>query len=769
MDQTHKKSFFITLALLFLLPVFFIPGGALNLDVAKSALLAFGVVAATLVFLWEVWQEGKLDIPWHPFVLVAVILPLVYLLSALLTTPSSLSLFGYNFEAGTFGYMLLGSLLLILLGLVFTDTAKVLQALITFFISFSLIAVFTTIKILSGGFPVWGTFFGNTGNPIGRWTDLATSFGLLSVFLILALGMIPMKKPLRLLLYGVFGLSTALLVIINFSTAFIFTLGASIILFVYFSTVEKHFFSTAATLPQASAHFIFKPTFLPIVLGVVSLLFLINPTVSKTRGTLGDVITNTFEVTNTEVRPSFSATLSVSKAVLSNGAFLGSGPNTFSHDWLIHKPVDVNATPFWSVAFPFGIGFIPTQVASTGILGTLLWIAFFTFLIILGVKVLAKIPESRALRFALVSSLLALLYLWTASFMYAPSGTVLMFAFIFSGLFMAMSRQMGIIPSRAVIFSRDTTTNFISTLLIVVLALGSMALGFVALEKTLSAFHFKKAVDLSNRPEATLEAVEVVLNKTVKFAPADIHYVALSRIHFAKAQAVAESKEGTPEGNLANFGDAISKSVAAARQAVSINPAGYQNWVALGTIYSALVPPPLSVEGAYENAQFAYKEALQRNPTNPELPLLLARLELNKGNAEEAQSFIRNSIALKEDYADAYLMLAQIEIQENNITGAIASAERLTLLIPDNPAIYFELGFLKYSNGDYTGAVEAFTLALTSTPDYANAQYYLGLTLAQLGQLSEAQKQFEALLVTNPDSQEVKLILKELRAGKNPL
>src|SRR3989344_2817889 len=498
MDQTHKKSFLVILALLFLLPIFFIPGGALGLDVAKSVLLALGVVVAALTFLLETWQRKEIDIPWHLFILVTLILPLVYFLSALLSTPSSLSLFGYNFEVGTFGFMVLCSALLVLVSMVFNDTSRVLQALTAFFISFSLIVIFAVIKVLSGGFPVWGNFFGNIDSPVGRWTDLATAFGLLAVFSILALGMIPMKKFLRILLYIVFALSTALILIINFSTTFIFTLGASVILLVYFSTIEKHFFSTASTLSQAWANFIVKPTFLPIVLGLVSILFLINPTISETKGTLSDVVTSTFGVANTEVRPSFSATLSVSKATLSQGAFLGSGPNTFKSDWLIHKPVDVNTTPFWGTSFPFGIGFIPTQIASTGILGTLVWLAFFVFLRLLGVKALAKIPESRALRFALVSSFMAALFLWTASFMYAPSPVMLILAFIFSGLFVATTRQIDTISSRVISFSKDVTTNFISTLLVIVFAFGSIALGYVALNKTISTFYFQKAVKLSN-------------------------------------------------------------------------------------------------------------------------------------------------------------------------------------------------------------------------------------------------------------------------------
>src|SRR3989344_2815049 len=202
MLQNYKTSFLVALALIFLLPLFFIPAGVLGLPVAKSVLVIFGIVVATLVFLSEIWREGKLNIPWHPFALIAVLMPLVYLLSALLSTPSSLSLFGYNFEAGTFGFVLLGSLLLVLVGLIFTDASKMLRVLATFSISISVVAVFVAIKVFFGGeFLVWGNFFGNMGNPIGDWTDLAVSFGLLSVLSILMLGMIPMKKSLRSLLF----------------------------------------------------------------------------------------------------------------------------------------------------------------------------------------------------------------------------------------------------------------------------------------------------------------------------------------------------------------------------------------------------------------------------------------------------------------------------------------------------------------------------------------------------------------------------------------
>ena len=504
---------------------------------------------------------------------------------------------------------------------------------------------------------------------------------------------------------------------------------------------------------------------MPVVLGVISLIFLVNPSISATRGTLGDVVSSTFKIQNIDVRPSLSATLGISKEVLSQGGLLGSGPNSFGRDWLVYKPVDVNTTPFWAVAFPFGIGFIPTQIASTGIAGSTLWLIFFVFLILLGVKVLNRVSESRAERFSLFSAFLITFFLWAASFLYAPSATMLIFAFIFSGLFVSLCRESGIIPSRSFSLKESPQTRFISIALITVVTLGALFLGWAGFNKTVSAFHFKKAVDLSDTAGASLAEIEERLNKAVSFSKFDTYYVALSRINFAKAQVAASATAGTPEENRAVFEGALRKSIEAAKLAVSANPAGYQNWVSLGMIYSALVPEPLSVVGSYENALFAYSEASKRNPNNPELPLFLARLEFNRGNIEGARSFIRKSIALKEDYADAYLLLAQLEVQAGNTAGAIVSAERLALLMPNNPGIYFELGLLKYSNKDYVGAANAFTLALVSAPDYANAKYYLGLTLTQLGQLDEARAQFEALLVTNPDSEEVKAVLESLNNG----
>lgn len=757
MLSNYPLSFRLSLVLIFLTPLFFIPGGSLYLDSTKSALFILGVVAFSLTYLFESYRQNSLFLPKHYFLAAAALLPVIYLLSALFATPSSLSVLGYNLEVGTFGFTLLGTLSLLLAAAVFNSTSRLLQALVALFSALTLLAFFVAVKILSGGeWLILGNFFGNMGNPLGTWTDLAVIFALLSLLCALALGMLPMKRLIKAFLYLVFFLSTALLLVINFSTALTLALGASLLLFLYFLKVEKLF------QPKENKNFFGKATFPPLLLGLLSLIMLINPTLSPSRGSLGDIVSGAFGIQNTDIRPSFSATLSISKAVLSEESLLGSGPNTFSRDWLIFKPLVVNTTPFWGIAFPFGVGFIPTQVATTGILGSTLWLFFLGLLFALSFKAVSRVPESRALRFTLISTLITALFLWVAGCLYTPSASVLMLAFIFAGVFVAAAYEAQVIPEWRFDLKGRVPARLLAYLLMLLLAGGALYLGSIGGKKTLAAYHFKDAVDLANVPGTPLIEIENKLIRATELDPVDTYFTALSRLNFSKAQAAAAATTGAPEENRASFEEGVRRAIEGARLAVNVNPASYGNWVSLGNVYAALVPQPLNVEGAYENAQFAYQEALKRNPNNPELPLFLAQLEIARGRVEEGRSFIRRAIALKEDYADAYLLLAQLEARENNIPAAIESAEALAVLLPNNPGIHFELGLLKYSSQDYQGAIESLLEAVKITPDYANAKYYLGLSYGKLGRKNEARNQFEDLLVTNPDSPEIKEALEAL-------
>ncbi len=759
-SHNYKYSFYALLGLILFAPLFFIPMGGLELASAKSVLFTVGIIISALLLIFRSYQEGKVSLPKHLFIFSAIALPIVYFFSALLSSPSSISLMGYQLEIGTFGFILLGSLGLSLTALIFNETKQIVAAVTTFFTSLTLLTLFMGVKIFFGGdFLSFGSLVGRIGNPVGAWTDLAVVFGLLSLLCVIMLCIAPMRWLIRLVFYAVFGLSTLLLVVVNFSVAMGLTLIGSIFLFGYFLKFEKssHNFRKSNMIAG-----LFSTTLMmPVLLGLISLIFLVNPTIPN-QGKLDTFASNFFQLENLEVRPTLSATLDVSKAVLSENVLLGSGPNTFKQNWLIFKPIGVNATPFWGVAFPFGVGFIPTQLPATGIVGSLVWLSFFLSLLFLGVKVLVNMPESRPLRITFLSVILISLALWSTSLFYTPSAAILMLAFLFSGLLVAVGMEVGVVRTYQFSWKDVSGARIPVVATVVILVIGLLSLGFISGKKTIAAIYFNQAVKLAEVPGASLSEVEEKVERAIKFSPVDVHYVASAKINLLKAQRAMTATTGTLEENQALFQQALQKSILGVKSAVATNPAEYTNWITLGQLYSSLVPEPLKLAGAYENALVAYTEAYKRNPNNPELPLLLAQLEFNHGNVDAARSYIRSAIALKEDYALAYIMLAQFEIRAGNVRAAIDSARSLSEIVPNNPNVHFELGLLKYESQDYNGALASLNNAVNLAPDYANAKYYLGLTYVKLGRETEARSQFEELQMTNPDNLELQRLLNDL-------
>ena len=107
------------------------------------------------------------------------------------------------------------------------------------------------------------------------------------------------------------------------------------------------------------------------------------------KGTAGK-INNALGVSFTEVRPSWSATLGITKQSLKNNIVFGTGPNTFLYNWLKFKPAAVNNTIFWNARFGSGFGHLPSMMATTGVLGIAAIIAFLFIFLGCGRKVFSR-------------------------------------------------------------------------------------------------------------------------------------------------------------------------------------------------------------------------------------------------------------------------------------------------------------------------------------------------------------------------------------------
>ena len=117
------------------------------------------------------------------------------------------------------------------------------------------------------------------------------------------------------------------------------------------------------------------------------------------RGSIGGFVSESFGISQIEARPSFSSTLEVAKNTLANSPGFGSGPNRFSIEWSQNKPIAVNQTVFWNVDFSYGVGFIPTTLITSGVLGFVSWILFLGAILILGIRMMFRSIEDMFSRF----------------------------------------------------------------------------------------------------------------------------------------------------------------------------------------------------------------------------------------------------------------------------------------------------------------------------------------------------------------------------------
>ena len=132
-------------------------------------------------------------------------------------------------------------------------------------------------------------------------------------------------------------------------------------------------------------------------------------------------------------------------------------------------------------------------------------------------------------------------------------------------------------------------------------------------------------------------------------------------------------------------------------------------------------------------------------------------------------AILQRAIDAKPDFAAAHLLLAQSAIRLGNLEQAIQSAERARVAAPSDIGIAFQLGLLYYQKDDLARARAEFERAVSLNDNYSNGRYFLGLIRDREGDTRGAIAEFERIAQLNPDNQEVKLILRNLQAGKSAL
>ncbi len=765
--QKRNVPMMILTALVFLIPVFFIPSHvATGSAFAKMLLYAILVLGAFSWVLVQELREKSIRLPVNVMTVSALLIPLAYIVSSFFAPSFRLSFFGQGFESDTVFASILFFLAFIVTALSCRNKGNAVYTLVALLASFALLALFHIIRLLFGADVLaFGIFTDRTSSLVGKWNDAGVFFGLITLLSWLAVEQLSLRGLFAAAMWTALAGSLALVAVVNFSLVWIVlgTIAASALMYHFFTRKRK------VETPETGGGQLLRIPIASIVILLLSITFTLDaysPALfGASQARIGGVISSRLQVTQLEARPSWKTTYTIGKEVYAKSPLFGSGPNTFSENWLAYRPEGINQTLFWNTLFTAGIGVIPTSFITTGILGGLTWVLFLCALLYLGFRAFRATYTDTLVRYLTFTTFLMSVYLWFFAIAYVPSLALLILAALFSGLFVSLLYEAKVLYPRVFVFASHPRTGFALSLILIVLLVVTVTAGYGIVRKSIASAYFEKSVKALG--EQNIEQAHADITRAIAISDSDRFEQMAAQIALSRIGAWLANNQNPSAEQNEELRQLVSDAVARGLAATNYNARNYYNWMTLGQVYESLAQ--LNVGGAYDNAKTTYKNAEELNPMTPSTALAFARLEVIQGNIDGARALVQKALAIKSDYRAATLLLAQIEITAGNSREAIASLRQAIQTSPGSPLLFFQLGFLEYSAEDYMNAIHSLEQAVGLDESYANARYFLGLSYYRVGRVVDAIAQFERVQETNPDVVEVQQILTNLRAGKDPL
>ncbi|MCX6788251.1 MAG: tetratricopeptide repeat protein [Candidatus Kaiserbacteria bacterium] len=762
METISVWTLFATLAVVIFM---FVPIATIPFMTTKVFLLAAGALITLAVYILARLSRGNVILP--PFMLVGALwLPVVaYALSA--TFSGSLftnAFWGTALEPDTLGFMLTVTVLGTLTAFILRRSEHYRSFFTVGAWIFGVVVALEALVVIVG--QIKPDFISPAFSIVGSFEDLTLFLGLGIVGTLITLRELGLSERAHRVHIALLAGSLALLAIANSSLAW--TLVALISLGLFVEAIMQRKVSAAnadlddvAVMDEAplaedegTRSFI-----VPLFVLAISLFFLIG-------GTLGGALANALHINALNVRPSLQSTLAVGQKVYATAPVFGSGPGTFGVEWLKHRDASLNSTVFWNTDFSSGIGFIPTSFVTTGFVGIVAWIVFLALFIVLGLRTLIlRAPQDAFIRYVALLSFVATIYLFTTAVFGLPNAIILVLAFVFAGLFISTTRFAVQGQQWGVIFARSPRIGFVIVFSLTIVLLTSVVAAYSLVGRYIATTTLAGAG--ASFSAGDFDAADSAAKNSVSFAPSAAAYQLEAGIASARLDQIAASSTMQASAAQQAFQAALSSGINAALTATQLVPSDYQNWLLLGNLYAKAVP--LKVAGAYDSAKTAYEKAQELNPTNPQIPYILAQLNIANKNIKAAKDNLKAAITLKQDYTTAIFLLSQLEVQDGNVKEALNAALAAAYFTPNNPNILFQVGILSAAEGNYTDAVSALSAAVAANPQFANARYFLAAVYAKQDNLKDALVQMQAIAdMSAENAKAIESQVAALTAGRNP-
>ncbi|MEO5635457.1 MAG: hypothetical protein ABIS26_00930 [Candidatus Paceibacterota bacterium] len=535
-------------------------------------------------------------------------------------------------------------------------------------LSGALVLIFQTVHLFLPKVLSLGVLADKTGNVLGSWNSLGLFAGFSLLMSLIIVEFFLTTKREKAILSGLIILSLIIAAVVNFSLVWTLVGAFSVIIFIYKASLisKNKKVDSGADMESRMANF---PVFSFAII-IVSLLFFISGNL------LGGFITNKLHIQNSEVSPSLSSTMQVTKSVLKTNPIVGVGPNRFGTAFAMHKPLAINNSQFWDTFFNSGSGLLPTMVSTTGYLGILAWLVFFALFLYSGIKSIFSRTE-KEINWERMAFFVLSLYLFVSAFFYSTGPVIFLLALAFAGVFVGLSSSHQIKGEVTLMFLNDHRKSFFSMLFLVLLIILSVAVSFKYIERLISVSYFGKTVNASTVPLA-----ESNISKALTLYQNDLYLRTYAQVYLVKLNSQVQTGSTPTDADKASIQATLDQAVNGARLAIAYDPRNYLNFQTLGSVYQTAAT--LGVKDGYTKAVEQYKIASTLNPNNPGLRLAMATASFADGKIQDAKDYINQALELKPDYIEALLVFSQIAKSEGDTTSALFYAKRAQALSPSN-------------------------------------------------------------------------------------
>lgn len=715
----------------------------------KILLSAIIVTVGFLAWVASAFNEGSFRLPKSPLLFAAFLIPIAYLISAFASGPSWSSLIGDGSGQDTVAIFALWYAALFITALVLgAQDVRVVLALRLMAIATAGVLAIQIVHLFSPAFTWGGALPFAASSIVGSWHDLAIYLALTIFLSIVLSGTVAFSGLWRYVSIAIGILSALLLVVINYSDAWV-ALGILSLLYAYFRFRRP---------PQDPRFGGYRTALLWLLLAILAfgMYFAGTP--------LQRALPASLQITQVEVRPSWQGTFAIGKEVFAvpTQIFFGSGPSTFPREWGRHKPLSVNETQFWNTDFYYGVGFIPTSLVTTGVIGLIAWLALCAALLWSLIRLFRENASASMIRAALV---FAAVYLTAYHIIYVPGPAISLLTFLLLGALIAEELSSGTLGRFFITTSWEQWRGKIATVVLGVLGLVLLLGGVQTIRALVSDMLVNRAVVQYQRTQNIGSALRSVSIALVVLSGSDKAHRAGVELGLLQLADLAAKSDGSSEAQ-AELQGTLNATIQNGLAAIQIDNRNYQNWLTLARLYSELAGA--GVSGAEESARSAFAEAAAASPTNP-LPYLgLAQLDISRGNDAEARKNLEEAIRIKPDLAAVHFLLSQIAARENALGEALKHATAVVEIAPRDPLGWYNRGAVLYASRDYENAARSFEQAVALENNYANALFLLGLSYYRLDREEDALRVLKAVAATNADDAALLETIRKIESGIDP-